>query len=51
MYKWNIITYILCAVVIFAYGWDKGLLWIIAGFACLGTSVWYVIKTRKEKNH
>ena len=50
MYKWNIITYILCALVILSYGWDKGLLWIIAGLACAGTAAWYVIKAGKEKN-
>ena len=49
MYKWNVITYILCALVIFAYGWGRSPLWIILGLACLGTAVWYVIKSAKEK--
>ena len=49
MYKWNIISYILCALVIFAYGWDKGLMWIVLGLACLGTAAWYVIQSVKKK--
>lgn len=50
MYKWNIFAHILCALVILAYGWDKGPLWIILGLACLGTAVWYVIQWVQKKN-